>query len=167
MWFFRLALAILVGLTASCGYHLSSSAPITLPEGMTRLFLEEIDNPTTESWLEPALRSALRDELSRRGRIEWVDKDRAEGLVRLDIEQYTASAKLENAKEQTVKSEVRLRLRGRIFRSRDHHLLWESGTVLATESFVGPREGTEQREAQRQVVDLAVEKLADNLGQGF
>jgi len=167
MWFFRAALAMLLCLTAGCGYHLSSSSPITLPEGMTRLYLEEVQNPTTESWLEPTLRSALRDEFSRRGRISWVHRDEAEGVVRLDIEQYTASAKLENAREQTIKSEVRLRLHGRIFRSRDHHLLWKSNTVLATESYVGPRDGTERREAERRVVDLAVEKLADDLGQGF
>ena len=164
---FRLALALLIAAAGGCGYQLTSSSPISLPEGMTRLYLEEVKNPTTEAWLEPSLRSALRDEFSRRGRIAWVDREQAEGLVRVNIEQYTASAKLEDAREQTIKSEVRLRIRGSIFRSRDHQLVWQSNTVLATESFVGPKEGQDRREAERRVVDLAVEKLADELGQGF
>jgi len=150
-----------------CGYQLSASAPIALPEGMSALYLEGVSNPTTQSWLEPSLRSALRDEFTRRGQVSWVDRQDADGLLKIDILSYTSGTKLENALEETVRSQVVLRLQATISRGSDQTMAWSSGRVSARESFSGAEDGPEARDAEQRVVALAVEKLADTLGQEF
>ncbi len=150
-----------------CGYHMSASAPIALPESMTTLYLEKVSNPTTQSWLEPTLRSTLRDEFTRRGQVRWVEKHQAEGLLEIGIVSFTSGTKLENALEETVRSEIVLQLQATISRKADQTVAWDSGRITARESFNGPKGSTEARDAEQRVVDLAVEKLADTLGQEF
>jgi len=171
MWLFERALCIF-GLVAAlalsgCGYQLSASAPIALPEGMTALYLENIVNPTTQSWLDPTLRSTLRDEFTRRGQVRWVEKQEADGLLEIEILSYTSGTKLENALEKTVRSQVVLQLQASILRGTDQTRAWSSGRISARESFSGLEDGPEARDAEQRVVDLAVEKLADSLGQEF
>ncbi len=152
---------------SSCGYHFTSSVPLVLPEDIHTLSLTQVINPSTETWLGPYLRSELRDEFTRRGQMEWVDRNKAEGIMEIEIKTWSSSTKLENADDQTVKSEVRLRFKGRIFRRKDHKLLWESRTIAIHEPYTGDENGPQGLEAERRVIELGMERLADQLSQNF
>ena len=157
------ALAVLLAIS-SCGYRFSSAAPLALPKNMKRLYLEEIQDPTTQPQLEPRLRSSLRNEFTQRGGAEWVSREEAEGLFRVKIFSYTSSSKLESAEQETVRFEAVIRFQGRIFQSGDQSLVWESGRLTARESYARQ---SERDSAQQEVVRRAAEKLANQLAQGF
>jgi hypothetical protein len=158
---------LLVWVCQGCGYQFSASAPITLPENMTRLYFEKLANPSTEPWLEPSMRSEIRQEFSRRGQVRWVEETQAEGLLQVDITRFSSSAKLEDAQEDTVKSEVVLEIQARIFRQADRELVWRSGNVSARVSYTGPEDSSQEREAQEDALDLVVERLANQMSQSF
>jgi len=150
-----------------CGYHFAASSPVRLPEGMTKLYFEKLVNPSTEAWLEPRMRSEIRQELSRRGQVQWVEEVQAQGILQVDITRFSSSTKLEDAQGETVKSEVVLDVRARIFRGADRELIWRSGTITARKSYIGPEDGAQQREAQNDALELVVERLANRMSQTF
>lgn len=151
-------------LLSACGYHFSSAAPLDLPGNMQQLYLGGIEDPTTDSQLEPWLRTSIRNEFTQRGDVKWVSRERAEGLLQVRIFSFSSSSKLENPEQETVRYEAVLRFRGRIFQSEDDALVWESKELTVRESYA---QKSESERAKRRVVRLAAEKLANQLGQGF
>lgn len=164
-------------LLPACGYQLTARAPIQLPQDSTRLYLDKVTNPTTETWIEPMLRSSLRDELTRRGNVTWVSRDEAEATVNIDVRSYSTSDSLKGRDDVTLKSAASIQMVVTFFSTKTNALIWTSGPILASESFRGASEiqsssGTLQststkREATQEAVDLAVRKVADQLGQKF
>jgi len=161
----------------ACGYELTARAPIQLPQDSTRLYLDKVTNPTTETWIEPMLRSSLRDELTRRGNVTWVSRDEAEATVNIDVRSYSTSDSLKGRDDVTLKSAASIQMVVTFFSTKTNALIWTSGPISASESFRGASEiqsssGTLQstsakREATQEAVDLAVRKVADQLGQKF
>lgn len=164
-------------LLPACGYQLTARAPIQLPQDSTRLYLDKVTNPTTETWIEPMLRSSLRDELTRRGNVTWVSRDEAEATVNIDVRSYSTSDSLKGRDDVTLKSAASIQMVVTFFSTKTNALIWTSGPISASESFRGASEiqsssGTLQststkREATQEAVDLAVRKVADQLGQKF
>ncbi|MCF8085584.1 MAG: hypothetical protein K9J48_01700 [Desulfohalobiaceae bacterium] len=151
-------------LLSACGYHFSSAAPLDLPRNMERLYLGEIEDPTTEPQLESRLRTSIRNEFTQRGDVQWVPRERAEGQLQVRIMSFSSSSKLENPEQETVRFEAVLRFQGRIFQSEDDALVWESRELTVRESYA---QQSERDEAKSRVVRLAAEKLANQLVQGF
>ena len=137
-----------------------------MPENISSLALGSVENPSTETWLEPGLRNEFRDELTRRGGITWVAEHEAEGRLDLEILNFRSGAKLESAKERTVRSEILLRLEVRLYSTRSRELLASSGVVTARESF-DPQDRAEEQDAQDRVVELATELAVQRLNQNF
>ena len=164
-------------LLPACGYQLTARAPIQLPQDSTRLYLDKVTNPTTETWIEPMLRSSLRDELTRRGNVTWVSRDEAEATVNIDVRSYSTSDSLKGRDDVTLKSAASIQMVVTFFSTKTNALIWTSGPISASESFRGASEiqsssGTllstsTKREATQEAVDLAVRKVADQLGQKF
>ena len=159
-----IAFQLIALLLPSCGYQLSSSVPMEMPQGINRLFIDHVENPSTEPWLESRLISEVRDEFSRRGHVLWVDRDQAEGLLHLIITRYRDYSRVESAEEETLKSEIALSLEARILSAKDREVLWVSSPVHERESFVGIQE---KREAERRVVQDVADALANQLSSGF
>jgi outer membrane lipopolysaccharide assembly protein LptE/RlpB len=161
----------------ACGYQLTARAPIQLPENSTRLYLNKVTNPTTETWLEPMLRSSLRDELTRRGNVTWVDRAQAEATVNIDVRSYSTSDALKGRDDVTLKSEAAIRIVVTFYSAKTNALIWTSGTIRAAESYRGSggsrtdtgsiQKSNAKREATQSAVDLAMRMVADNLGQKF
>ncbi len=161
----------------ACGYQLTARAPIQLPEDSTRLYLNKVTNPTTETWLEPMLRSSLRDELTRRGNVTWVDRDQAEATVNIDVRSYSTSDSLKGRDDVTLKSQARILMVVTFYSAKTNALIWTSGPISASESYrstsgsitsTGLIQTTSaKREATQNAVDLAVRMVADQLGQKF
>lgn len=163
MWWRVSALALLC-LLAACGYRLSAQAPISLPQNNTKLFLGKVTNPSTETWLEPMLRNSLRDELTRRGRVTWVDRDEAQSSVTLHVRQYSSSDSVKGLDDVTVTSQVVIQLEANFFSTETNSLIWTSGLVTASESYRG---AANKRQATQNAVNLAMRMVADRLSQQF
>lgn len=148
----------------TCGYRLTAQAPIDLPRDSTRLFLGKVVNPTTETWFEPMLRSSLRDELTRRGNVTWVDRDAAQATVNIDVRYYSTSDVVKGLDDVTLKSEARVQLEVSFFDAKTNALIWTSGPVMASESYRGT-DG--KRNATEAAIELAMRMVADRLSQKF
>jgi len=161
----------------ACGYELTARAPIQLPQDSTRLYLDKVTNPTTETWLEPMLRSSLRDELTRRGNVTWVDRSEAEATVNIDVRSYSTSDALKGRDDVTLKSAASIQMVVTFYSTKTNAMIWTSGIILATESYRGSvgrrtdtgvlQESSGKREATQDAIDLATRKVADQLGQKF
>lgn len=165
-WSGRLLLPLLglFLLLPACGYQLSANAPIDLPKDSTRLFLAKVTNPTTETWLEPMLRSSLRDELTRRGNVTWVGREEAEATVNVDVRSYSTSDAVKGRDDVTYKSKVTIQMEVSFFSTKTSAIIWTSGPVVASESYRG---SGGKKDATQDAVDLAVRTVADRLSQKF
>lgn len=140
-------------------------APIALPEGITRLALDNVRQPSTEPWMEPYLRRNLRDEFRRRGQVEWVGSKAAQGLFQVTITSYADTGTRKASDEDTVKSEVRVTGEARILDADTSALLWESDPVHSNVSYqTNTQSGTQ---AGKEAVEDFVQRLADRLGSDF
>jgi len=158
------ALLCVVLLLPACGYQLTAQAPIDLPQDSTRLFLGKVTNPTTETWIEPMLRTSLRDELTRRGNVTWVGEDEAQATVNVDVRSYSTADSVKGRDDVTVKSQARIQMVVSFYSAKTNALIWTSGPVSASESYRGI---SQKRDATQDAIDLAVRMVADRLSQKF
>jgi outer membrane lipopolysaccharide assembly protein LptE/RlpB len=164
-WSGRLLLPLLgLLLLSACGYQLTANAPIDLPQDSSRLYLAKVTNPTTETWFEPMLRSSLRDELTRRGQVTWVDRNEAEATVNIDVRSYSTSDAVKGRDDVTFKSKVTIRMEVSFFSTKTSAMIWTSGPVVASESYRGTGG---KKDATQEAVDLAMRMVADRLSQKF
>ncbi len=145
------------------GYHFKDKAPVSLAEEYRSLFILSVDNPTMKPWLDARLRSSVRDEFTRRGKIQWVSKDAAAAYLKIKVHDFSSSTSLTGSKDETVKSAAGIDLEAWIISQKDGSVLWSSNRVSAGQSFLTG--GRDQAEAK--VLDLAVRELADRLGWDF
>lgn len=177
-WLSSLVSILLIALCLSaCGYQHSGQAPISLPEGSTKIFLDKVTDPTTETWIEPMLRSSIRDEFTRRGKVSWVGREEAQATMNIEVRSYSTSDSLKGRHDVTLKSEARIHLEVSIYSAGTNSLIWTSGPVVASESYRGTggtrtsegiiQESSAKREATRSAIDLAARMVADRLAQKF
>lgn len=168
-----LALLLAAALTLSCcGYTFTGQGTVMGPdpEAISRLdpafrtmALVRVENPTVEPWLEPRLRSLIRDEFTRRRFITWVDKDKATSLLTVVIKRFTRSTVVAGQQDQSLKLSTGLTLIFRVQRASDGAVLWDSGEQAQSESFFpGDSEGADLR-----VTDLAVRRMADLMTENY
>ena len=107
-----LVLAVCLGLSG-CGYHFTGTGTSDGTEQASRLAPElrqmavlRVDNPSTEAWIEPRLRSLIRDEFNRRRLVTWTDKAKATSLLTIVIKKFTRSTTISGQSDQTVKLSV-------------------------------------------------------------
>ncbi|MCA1744055.1 MAG: LPS assembly lipoprotein LptE [Desulfovibrionales bacterium] len=160
---------------ASCGYNFAGSSPINMPEDKRHLFISQLINPTQEAWLEPYLRSNLRDEFTRRGQVNWVSLDQAEALMQIEVIQFRTSDSQTGAKDRTVRSTVTLIMDVKIVSASTGEVIWSSGSVTGSSSFFLQNEdrsmpgayGPGHRKAAQEATDQAITRTADRLGDAF
>jgi len=167
----RLAVAIAACLGLwGCGYHFTGTGSSDGTEQASRLApdqrnmaLVRVDNPTTESWIEPRLRSLIRDEFNRRHLVTWTDKAKATSLLTIIIKKYTRSTALSGESDQTVKLNAGITVTFRITRATDGGIIWDSGEVTQNESYYpGDSEGADSR-----VTDMLVRRMADLMTENY
>ena len=163
------ALALACLALAGCGYKFTGSSISdeesvnVLPQHYRDLAIVRIENPSVEPWLEPRLRSLIRDEFTRRRLANWVERSKAAAFVTVQIKQYTRSTALAGAQDQSVKLNTGMVWKVRIRRAGDNLVLWDSGEQSQTESyFPGDSEGADLR-----ITDLAVRRMADLLTENY
>lgn len=151
---------------AACGYKPAGRSTINMPENVRSLYLQKITNPSTLPWIEPRLRTALREELTQRGQVLWVKQHEAQGLMQVEILSFSTSSKVKGSKQETLRSEITLKLTARIFNPEDHTLIWSANTLSVRESFAAQNE-SDKLSAGKRAIDQAVQDLANQLNQGF
>ncbi|MHC1751139.1 LPS assembly lipoprotein LptE [Humidesulfovibrio sp.] len=168
-----LKLALLAATTlllCGCGYHFTGSAPADGTQAASRLApelsqmtLARVDNPTVEAWLEPRLRSLIRDEFNRRRLVTWTDKAKATSLLTITIKRYTRSTAVSGQADQSVKLSTGIVATFRIARATDGAIIWDSGEQSQDESFYpGDSDGADMR-----VTDLLVRRVSDLLTENY
>ena len=166
----HLGLALLLALTlalSGCGYSFTGQADdgavSRLDPAFRKMALLRVENPTIEPWLEPRLRSLIRDEFTRRRLVAWTDKDKATSLLTVVIKKFTRQTAVAGQQDQSLKLSTELTMIFRVHRAGDGALLWDSGEQNQNESFFpGDSEGADQR-----VTDLAVRRMADLMTQNY
>lgn len=157
-----LLLCVVFAVTA-CGYHNSATEPSSLGKQYREIAISKVENPTLERWLEPDLRSLLRDEITRRGQLIWVDKSKAEALINLRIISLSSGSRILGDKDKTLKYNKSLKVQMRVLSAADGTLLWNSGPVEVTESYYSG----EEDEANALVTELLVRRLVDKMNQVY
>lgn len=114
--------------------------------------------------MEPMLRRAIRDELTRRGKVTWVDRESAQATVTVDVQQYSTSTVLEGRDERTLKSSAQILLVVNFLDAETNTLIWTSGPVVGRETY---RDERGKRQATQDAVDLAVRIVADRMNRNF
>lgn len=151
-----------LGLTACGGYRLTGGS-MMLDEKFRELAIDEVRNPSLETTLEPRLRAMTRDELTRRGGVRWVDAGRAKSLLRYNIKRFLLTSQVKGVQDVTLKYKAEIELSARILNKEDGRVLWDSGSITVTESYYAGGED----EAENLVLELAVRRVADLLGEGY
>ncbi len=156
----------------ACGYSFTGQGTVLGPDpgAISRLdpafrtmAIARVENPTIEPWLEPRLRSLIRDEFTRRRFVTWADKDKATSLLTVIIKKFTRSTAVAGQQDQSLKLSTGLTLVFRVHRASDGAILWDSGEQNQSESFFpGDSEGADLR-----ITDLAVRRMADRLTENY
>lgn len=155
-----------------CGYTFTGQGTLLGPDpdAVSRLdpafrtmALVRVENPTIEPWIEPRLRSLIRDEFTRRRYVTWTDKDKATSLLTVVIKKFMRSTAVAGQQDQSLKLSTGLTLIFRVQRASDGAILWDSGEQSQIESFFpGDSEGADLR-----VTDLAVRRMADLMTENY
>lgn len=160
----RILVSLILLAAYGCGYHLSASAPITLPQGVTNIYIQNVVNPSLESWIDPYFRARFQDEFTRRAQVNWTDADSAQAYVNLTIISYDVDAELSGAQDQTLRERVTVIMEAEFRRQVDGALLWSSGPVAAFETF---ETGTSEVVAGERALENGIRAIADSLGADY
>lgn len=165
-------LALVLGaslLLGGCGYTFTGMAApdapdaSRLPTELRNMALERVENPTTEAWIEPRLRSLIRDEFNRRRLVTWTERAKATSLLTVVIKKFTRSTAISGQQDQSVKLSTGLTLVFQVRRASDGGLIWDSGEQSQSESFYpGDSDGADQR-----VTDQAVRRMSDLMSENY
>jgi len=161
----RLIILILPLLLAACGgYSFGEGDTSVLPPDHRTLAVGEVTNPTTLSWIEPRIRSLLRDELHNRGTITWSDtKAGADAVIDITVEQYNRPTAVTGTNDQTLRSVAIFRFRAVIRSAMDDSVLWESSTISQNWPFFSG----DEKNADLEVTRLGIRRLADLMTQNY
>ncbi|MDR3640333.1 MAG: LPS assembly lipoprotein LptE [Humidesulfovibrio sp.] len=168
-----LNLALLAALALAlcgCGYTFTGMGSPDAEDAASRLAPElrhmtlvRVDNPTTEAWLEPRLRSLIRDEFNRRRLVTWTEKSKATSLLTIVIKRYSRATSIAGQQDQSVKLQAAITLSFRVTRASDGAVIYDSGEQTQTESYYpGDSDGADQR-----ITDLTVRRMADLMTENY
>ncbi|MCD6129619.1 MAG: hypothetical protein J7J10_01520 [Deltaproteobacteria bacterium] len=93
MWRFLIILFFLSG----CGYHFAGTYG-SLPQNIKYLYIEDVQNQTTEPGIDTEMERALSNELNLDKRIKLKGKNKAEGILSVSLTGYKTNAAAFNEK---------------------------------------------------------------------
>lgn len=155
---------LLLLLLTGCGYSMGESDQSVLPAQYRTLAVAGVDNPTTMTWLEPRLRKLLRDELTRRGTVKWVDnRANADALISIRIIRYNRPTSVSGSSDETLQSVASFEFEASVKSTLDGSTLWNSGRITQSWPFFSGQE----TEADEEVTLLGIRRLADRMAQNY
>ncbi len=152
---------LLLILYGCAGYTpLSADTPLVLEPERRQLFIKGVTNISLDPDLEPRLRSLVRDELTKRAQVIWVESKDATAYVYLNITKFSSAVTMKDADDRPLRSAVSITLNMQI-RTPEGETLYSAGTSHS-ESFY-----TDQTDAEKRVIEFAVRKLVDNMSRNY
>lgn len=156
----------LLALLCSCGYSMNpESGPVVLNQDQRKVAIGTIDNPTQYTWLNAKIRSVLRDELTRRGWVTWVDKGEADALIDIEITHYHHDTDVTGDDEKTLRRAVTFTFEARILSALDNTTIWESKKISVNERYFSGEQ--EKAMADHRAAELGVRALVDRMSQNY
>jgi hypothetical protein len=158
------ALFLLLVLAGCSGYSLGEGGASVLAPEYRTISIDEVNNPTTLSWLEPEVRKLLRDELNNRGTITWTDdKAKADALISVNITRYYRATAVAGESEETLRSVALFEFEAEIRSTRSGGVLWRSGRMSQDWPFFTG----DGAKADAEVTKLGIRRLADRMTQNY
>ncbi len=162
----NILLFTLLALLCSCGYRMGSeNGPVVLDQNQRKIAMGGIENPTQYTWLDAKIRSELRDELTRRGWVQWVDKSKADSLIYILVTHYHHDTDVTGEDEETLRRAVTFSFEARILSALDNSVIWESGRISSDERYFSGEQ--EKSVADDRVTRLGVRELVDRMSQNY
>ncbi len=165
-WLYLLLCVLVLPSVVSCGYNFTGMAPVQLPGAARQLHLSEVQDPTQEAWLESYLRSNLRDELSRRTDVVWVDENEAQALVRIQVARLRTSDGLTGVDDRQVRADLSIDLEIFMHDAQTGELIWSSGSTRGSSSYYLAQEEVLMPEATVPAHRQAIEEAVDDALRG-
>ncbi|MBM4255763.1 MAG: hypothetical protein FJ147_07680 [Deltaproteobacteria bacterium] len=125
------ALALLVFLFAGCGYHFSGGG--TLPQGVQKIRLAEIENETLEVGTEKQLQWALEQEFRKRGS-SIVNED-GDGILHVTMRQMDLRPLSFDRRDQVLEYEVILLLDVQLTHRETGKILWQANNMRVSTDY--------------------------------
>lgn len=148
---------------SACGYHNSATEPNRVGKQFREVAIAKVENPTLERWLEPKIRSMMRDEITRRGQLVWTDKSKAEALFNIRILELSDGSRILGDQDVTLKYDMTLQVQMQVTSAADGSLIWNSGPIEVTESYYTGEEDT----VKQLITKLIVRRLLDRMNQAY
>jgi outer membrane lipopolysaccharide assembly protein LptE/RlpB len=118
-------------LFSSCGYHFAGSG--TLPQGIQRVSVAEIDNQTLETGSEKELQWALEREFRNRGGVTVTDE--GEGVLSVTMRQFDLRPLSFDSRDQVLEYEVTLLLDVILTHRETGQTLWQANNVRVASDY--------------------------------
>lgn len=159
-----LLLAAAAVLLAGCGRYgfTGKSGKVDLPPEVRTVAIRKVVNPTMYTWLPAQLIAQFRDEITQRHQLEWTDVDKADALIDLQIKNFYVSSALLTKEETTLQYSASVNILASIYRRSDNALITQKASSWG-ETFLSVSDKT----ARERTVELAVQRLADQLGNAY
>ena len=122
---FAFCLLIFALLSSGCGYHFAGSG--TLPQGIQRVSVAEIDNQTLETGSEKELQWALEREF--RSRAGMTVTDEGEGVLNVTMRQFDLRPLSFDSRDQVLEYEVTLLLDVILTHRETGQTLWQANNL--------------------------------------
>lgn len=160
----RYIVLLLPLLLAACGYSFGEGGQSVLKPEYRVLAIDEIENPTMQTWLEPRIRKLLKDELTNRGTIRWTDdRGKADALIKIKINRYNRPTAVTGSSDETLRSSANFDFEATIISTKSDNVIWSSGTINQSWPFFSGQE----TEADEEVTRLGIRRLADRMSQNY
>ncbi|NOT57187.1 MAG: hypothetical protein HOP18_21505 [Deltaproteobacteria bacterium] len=118
-------------LSSGCGYHFAGSG--TLPQGIVRVSVAEIDNQTLETGSEKELQWALEREFRNRGGVTVTDE--GEGILSVTMRQLDLRPLSFDSRDQVLEYEVTLLLDVVLTHRETGQTLWQANNMRVASDY--------------------------------
>ena len=154
---------------AGCGYQLGADAPSIFSSGngtakkLPTLKVKSIEHPTLYPWITYELRNLLRNEVTARHLVEWVDSGRADYEITLKVSGFYYNTHVTTRDDIAQLYAADMTVEGLVYDGATNRLVWRSGQVGYSQAY-------EQIEEKTVAVELAaniIRQLVDRMRQSF
>lgn len=128
---FAFCLLVLALLSSGCGYHFTGSG--TLPQGIQRVSVAEIDNQTLETGSEKELQWALEREFRNRGGVTVADE--GEGVLNVTMRQLDLRPLSFDSRDQVLEYEVTLLLDVILTHRETGQTIWQANNLRVASDY--------------------------------
>ena len=159
----RLAILLLLALTAGCGYHTPGAAEKWAGGDARVVYIQLFVNQTSEPYLENYVTDALVSELSRSRMIKITENPaQAEAVLSGEINSFSSSSLAYSTLDRITAYRATMNVAARLTRRESGEVLWRQGRSRS-EEYLATYDKNLQLEGQNLVARQVAQRLAEDL----